>query len=231
MRNQSRGVNVRIASNPRRPPPSVSFSSISLTFSFLRLSNLILISLILFIRLSEPITECLANTTYIPPEGSNISAKLILESLLPRKTPPQDSTIHAAIRDFALACALLSSSSFKPLTQDYSDLLSWIPDHLSQLATSSFFDFSKAYVTVCCDKNSKRVAELGLNCDLVPQEKRLMVELMPEVLLFLKDRIKESSIDKSDETDEFSAASARVPVGFAIVAAYQLRWFVTQVLF
>ncbi|MCI67672.1 hypothetical protein A2U01_0088931, partial [Trifolium medium] len=35
--------------------------------------------------------------------------------------------------------------------------------------------------------------------------------------------------DKSDECDEFSAASARVPVGFAILAAYQFRWFVTQV--
>ncbi|KAL0003270.1 hypothetical protein SO802_017051, partial [Lithocarpus litseifolius] len=54
---------------------------------------------------------------------------------------------------------------------------------------------------------------------------------MPEVLPSLKERIKESSIDKSDEGgDKVSAASARVPVGFAIVAAYQFRWFVTQVL-
>lgn len=52
---------------------------------------------------------------------------------------------------------------------------------------------------------------------------------MPEVLPFLKERIKESSIDVSDETDEFSAATARVPVGFAILAAFQFRWFVTQV--
>lgn len=56
-----------------------------------------------------------------------------------------------------------------------------------------------------------------------------MLELMPEVLPFLKERIKESSIDVSDETDEFSAATARVPVGFAILAAFQFRWFVTQV--
>lgn len=60
-------------------------------------------------------------------------------------------------------------------------------------------------------------------------EKRLVLELMPEVLPFLKERIKESAIDKSDDSDEFSAASARVPVGFAIVAAFQFRWFVTQV--
>jgi hypothetical protein len=45
----------------------------------------------------------------------------------------------------------------------------------------------------------------------------------------LKERIKESSIDNSDEGHEVSAASARVPVGFAVVAAYQFRWVVTQV--
>ncbi|KAH0979644.1 hypothetical protein GBA52_006821 [Prunus armeniaca] len=52
---------------------------------------------------------------------------------------------------------------------------------------------------------------------------------MPEVLPLLKNRIKESSIDKSEDCDEVSAASARVPVGFAIAAAYQFRWFVTQI--
>lgn len=56
-----------------------------------------------------------------------------------------------------------------------------------------------------------------------------MLELMPEVLPLLKERIKESSIDNSDESDVFSAASARAPVGFAILAAFQFRWFVTQV--
>ena len=70
---------------------------------------------------------------------------------------------------------------------------------------------------------------MGLDCELVPPEKRLLIELLPEVVPFLKERVKESSVDKSDEFDEFSAASARVPVGFAILAAYQFRWFVTQV--
>lgn len=79
------------------------------------------------------------------------------------------------------------------------------------------------------EKNSKTIAELGLNCGSVPEEKKLMIELIPEILPLLKSRIKESSIDKSEDCDEFSAASARVPVGFAIVAAYQFRWFVTQV--
>lgn len=71
---------------------------------------------------------------------------------------------------------------------------------------------------------------MGLNRDVVPPQKRLLLELIPEVLPFLKERIKESSVDKSDESDEFSAASARVSVGFAILAAHQFRWFVTQVI-
>jgi hypothetical protein len=70
---------------------------------------------------------------------------------------------------------------------------------------------------------------LGFNSNLVPSQNRLLIELFPEVIPFLKERIKESSVDKSDECNEFSAASARVPVGFAILAAYQFRWFVTQV--
>lgn len=68
-----------------------------------------------------------------------------------------------------------------------------------------------------------------MDCGSVPEEKRLVMELMPEVLPLLKERIKESSIDMSADGDEVSAASARTPVGFAIVAAYQFRWFVTQV--
>lgn len=54
---------------------------------------------------------------------------------------------------------------------------------------------------------------------------------MPEIVLLLKEMIKESSIDKSDENDEVFAASARAPAGFAILAAYQFRWFVSEVFF
>ena len=53
--------------------------------------------------------------------------------------------------------------------------------------------------------------------------------MIPEIVPLLKEKIKESSIDKSDENDEVLAASARAPVGFAILAAYQFRWFVSQV--
>ncbi|KAK1378236.1 hypothetical protein POM88_024980 [Heracleum sosnowskyi] len=38
-------------------------------------------------------------------------------------------------------------------------------------------------------------------------------------------KVNESSVDKSDDADEISAASVRSLVAYAIVAAYQLRWF------
>ncbi|KAJ7964041.1 putative ARM repeat superfamily protein [Quillaja saponaria] len=183
----------------------------------------------ILLQLSEQITESLRCTAHTQPEGHNISVKAILDPLLPTKTSLNNLNIHASIKDFALACSLLSSASFKSLTNDYSGLLSCIPNHLSGLASSSLFQFSKSYLTAFGDRNSNKISELGLDWALVTEEKRLMVELMPEVLPLLKEKIKESSIDKSDESDEFSAASARAPVGFAIVAAYQFRWFVTQV--
>ncbi|XP_050250679.1 uncharacterized protein At2g39910 isoform X1 [Quercus robur] len=179
----------------------------------------------LLIQLSEPIAESLAKTNYAPPEGSQISVKALIEPLLPHKASPPNPNVDASIKDFALACALLSSSH-----SSTHDLFSWIPENLSTSANSAFRELSKAYCVAFGERNAKRIGELGLDCGSVPEEKRLVVELMPEVMPLLKERIKESSIDKSDEAgDEVSAASARVPVGFAIVAAYQFRWFATQV--
>ncbi|GLT93009.1 hypothetical protein SLE2022_108160 [Rubroshorea leprosula] len=129
-------------------------------------------------------------------------------------TPPDGATVSvkpilesllsnkSSVKDFALASALLSSSRFSA-----HELLSWIPEHLSIAADAAFRELSGAY----------------------GDESGLAVKLMPQVLPLLKDTIKESSIDNSDENDEVFAASARVPVGFAIVAAYQFRWFVAQV--
>lgn len=68
--------------------------------------------------------------------------------------------------------------------------------------------------------------ELELDLKFVSEEKRLVIEYMPQILPLLKDKIKESSIGTADD---ISAASAGVPVAYAIVAAYQLRWLVTQV--
>ncbi|CAI8595476.1 unnamed protein product [Vicia faba] len=172
------------------------------------------------LRLSNSIVNSLAATPYNSHKTSNISVKAFLEPLL----TSTNSTINASIKDFALACALLSSS-----THANSEFLSWIPDHLSSLAIASFFELSQAYLTVFDDRNSQKVEEFGLDCNLVPVQKRLLLELLPEVLPFLKDGIKESAIDKSEESDEFSAASSIFPVRFAILTAHQLRWFVTQI--
>ncbi|KAK7840330.1 uncharacterized protein CFP56_016807 [Quercus suber] len=161
----------------------------------------------LLIQLSEPIAESLAKTNYAPPEGSQISVKALIEPLLPHKASPPNPNVDASIKDFALACSLLSSSH-----SSTHDLLSWIPENLSTSANSAFRELSKAYCVAFGERNAKRIAELGLDCGSVPEEQRLVVELMPEVMPLLKERIEESSIDKSDEGgDEVSAASARVP--------------------
>ncbi|CAI0411050.1 unnamed protein product [Linum tenue] len=156
-------------------------------------------------QLSESLLAHLSTTPYAPPEGSAVSVKFVLQSLLRNPSSGAgESQLQESIRNFVLASALLSASE-----SSTHELLSWIPRQLAAAAAASFRDLSDVY----CHGN----------------DKRLVAELAPEVLLLLKDRIKESSIDKGTDGDEVSAASARVPVGFAILAAYQLRWFVTQI--
>ncbi|XVE69341.1 hypothetical protein DITRI_Ditri09bG0145000 [Diplodiscus trichospermus] len=150
-------------------------------------------------QLTKPILDLLSKTPYTPQEATKISPKSTLESLLSN---------NPSFIDFSLACALLSSAR-----SSTHELLTWIPGHLSTAAETAFYELSKAY-----------------NEALPGDEKRnLARELMPETVPLLKEKIKESSIDKSDENDELFAASARTPVGFAILAAYQFRWFVSQV--
>ncbi|KAF5736603.1 hypothetical protein HS088_TW14G00748 [Tripterygium wilfordii] len=181
------------------------------------------------VQLKEPILDSLARTNYTPPESTNVSVKSTLDSLLSGKIPNPKSDIpehqlFTSITNFSLACALLASSQ-----SSGHELLSWIPKNLSILAENAFDELSRAYVGVLGERNEKKIGDLGLECELISVEKRLVVELMPEVFPLLKERIKESSIDKSDEGDHFSAASAKAPVGYAVLAAYQFRWFVTQV--
>ncbi|XP_030469478.1 uncharacterized protein At2g39910 [Syzygium oleosum] len=183
------------------------------------------------LQLSDSILSSLSRTRGdAPPESSGVSVKSVLESLLRRETAVQSPSIderklRASVRDLALACALLVAARCSK-----HDSLSWIVRDLSALADSAFGDLAKAYADYFGEDSAKRADELGIDYGFgVPAEKRLVIELMPEVLPLLKERIKESSIDKSDESDEAFAASAKVPVGYAIVAAYQLRWFVTQV--
>ncbi|GAB4831872.1 hypothetical protein Ancab_005887 [Ancistrocladus abbreviatus] len=178
----------------------------------------------------EPVRQLISQTNYTPPPDSNhVSVKSHLLSLLP---PPitsssnqELSNLRAQLRDFSLCCALLSSA-----VSSTSLHLSWIPKELSFAANSAFRGLSEAvYGDMECGQ-SKKVAEFGVELSSVmEEEQKLVIELLPEVLPLIKDRIKESSIDMSDDADDISAASARAPLAYAVVAAYQLQWFVTQV--
>ena len=164
-----------------------------------------------------------------------MSVKSMLESLLPRKTSISNRTegrritedqIQCEIKDFSLCCAALASAKGSNHAS-----LSWIPKDLSVTAVSAFEELSKAFSANLNAGKSTRIVELGVDCSLVSDDKKLVVELMPLVMPLLKSSIKESSIDHLDDCDEVSAASARAPLAYAVVAAYQLRWFVTQVCF
>ncbi|XP_058181859.1 uncharacterized protein At2g39910 [Rhododendron vialii] len=177
------------------------------------------------IELSEPIRESLSKAHYTPPEASNASVKSLLQSLLPQANSlPNPTTSLSEINDFTLCCAALSSSA-----DATSDHLSWIPTSLSVSANSAFRTLSKAFSDGLGQGVGTKIGELGLDSGLLKEEEKLVVELMGEVLPLLKERIKESSIGKGDDGDEISAAVARTPVAYAVVAAYQFRWFVTQV--
>lgn len=107
-----------------------------------------------------------------------------------------------------------------------------MPGSLAIRAASAFKELCRAYYDDCTHaKCLVKVGELEVDLSgVVESEKKLLMELMPEVLPSLKDTIKESAIDMSDENDGISAASARVPVAYAVLAASQFRWFVTQVI-
>ncbi|CAN0909632.1 Uncharacterized protein At2g39910 [Linum grandiflorum] len=159
-------------------------------------------------ELSESLLKHLSGTPYSQPEGTPVSAKSFIDSLLrePAAVPAAvtEPQLHESIRNLALASALLAASQ-----SSAHELLSWVPSELAAAAAAAFQSLSVIY--------HERY------------EKSLVVDLAPEVLILLKDKIKESSIDKGTDGDEVSAASARVPVGFAILAAYQLRWFITKI--
>ncbi|CAL5404606.1 unnamed protein product [Camellia sinensis] len=181
------------------------------------------------IQLSEPIRQSLLKAQYNPPEASNVSVKSMLESLLPQTNSPSnpdfsEAEIRSKLKDFGLCCAALASSAGSTYDQ-----LSWIPNSLSLDADSAFRYLSKAFSGCLKQGVSTKIGELDFDLRLMSDEKKLAAELMVQVLPSLKASIKESSIDKSEDGDEVSAAVARSPVAHAIVAAYQFRWFVTQV--
>ncbi|KAL8093565.1 uncharacterized protein At2g39910 [Apium graveolens] len=177
--------------------------------------------------LSGQVRDSISKTKYKPPEGSNVSIKSTLESLLPQNDTDLDTSetlLRIKIRDFSLVCATLASSQVST-----SEHLLWIPKSLAIAASSAFRELAKAFGSTYNVESFKNISELSLDFSLLSDEQKLVIELMPQVMPLLKEKVNESSIDKSDEADEISAASARAPVAYAIVAAYQLRWFVTQV--
>ncbi|KAL1535551.1 hypothetical protein AAHA92_28315 [Salvia divinorum] len=177
------------------------------------------------IRLSESLKESLLKTHYSPPESyATFSVKSELVSLLPETTIP-DAALPTKIKDFALCCAALVSAS-----SSTSQHLSWIPSSLSTRAASALEEFSNAYYGDDDDDSHAKCSTKGVALrGAADNGKKLLIELMPELLPLLKDRIKESAIDATDENDGVSAASARAPVASAVLAAYQLRWIVGQV--
>lgn len=157
----------------------------------------------LIIRLSEPIQHALSPTPYKPPESSNISIKTLLQSYLPN-TQQKDSTFESILTNFILLCAALCSSQ----TSTY-DQLTWVPVSLSDAANEAFRELRKGYFE--------------------DEGKDVVVEMMVKVLGVVKMRIKESGIGEDEDGGEVGANSARVPVAYAIVAAYQFKWLLTQV--
>ncbi|KAL7146863.1 hypothetical protein ABFS83_06G070600 [Erythranthe nasuta] len=178
------------------------------------------------IQLSKPLRESLRKTPYYPPESNaDVSIKSFLISLLPDLSI-SESDVRTKIKDFALCCAALASAP-----NATTEHLSWIPNSLSLSAVSAFEEFAKLYCDDSMHANCLMKVD-GLELDLsgvTESGKRLVVDLMPDILTMLKGSVKESAIDASDESDGVSAASARAPVAYAILAAYQFRWFVAQV--
>ncbi|KAK4773416.1 hypothetical protein SAY87_028435 [Trapa incisa] len=185
------------------------------------------------VQSSEAILESLSRISYTPPpQGLDFSVKSALELLLSHCTVANssvstgtDDRLFTSIKDFTLACALLAAAE-----SSSHDSLSWISRSLSLAASSALGDLSRVYISFFSERNEKILAELGVNSVVIPYEvTRLVIEFLPSVLPSLKNTIKEGLIDKLDDEGEVSSASARVPVGHAIMAAYQFRWIVTQV--
>ncbi|XP_010508949.1 PREDICTED: uncharacterized protein At2g39910-like [Camelina sativa] len=112
---------------------------------------------------------------------------------------PNTSSLHQVNEEESIKNLALACALLSSSRSSTHELLSWIPDNLSAIGESTF----REIVSV--------------------------IELLPIVLPELKDGIEKSSLGKSSDAEDVVAAMARTPVGYAIIAAHQLRWFVTQV--
>ncbi|KAH7688124.1 Armadillo-like helical-containing protein [Dioscorea alata] len=158
----------------------------------------------LLLRLSSPILESLSQTPYSPPEGSAVSVKSLLEGLLRHLDQVPEDEFRLEIRDFILCCAAMAASEGVESPAVY-----WVPAELANAARSALREMAVA---------------VGLN-----SEREMVAEMIPEVVVQLKGVIKESCVDP--ESVEVVAASAKAPVAYAVLAAHQFRWLVSQILF
>ncbi|XP_065008335.1 uncharacterized protein At2g39910-like isoform X1 [Musa acuminata AAA Group] len=156
----------------------------------------------LLLRLSESIRETLSRTPYAPPEGASVSIKSLVESLLPSGDREAQEGFRKEVRDFFLCCAALAAAE-----GDESPTLFWVTKDLIFASKSALRELSRAAS--------------------FESEQQMVIGLLPDVLPALKGVIKESCVDTEEE--EVIAASAKAPVGYAIVAAHQFRWLVSQV--
>lgn len=155
-------------------------------------------------RLSEPIRETLSRTLYAPPVGSDVSIKLILDSLLPCEGEPPVEGFAKEVTNFVLCCAALAAAE-----GDDSPTLFWVTKDLILAAKLSLRELSRAVS--------------------YESEREMLVELMPDVLSVVKGVIRESCVDTKSE--DIIASSAKTPVDYAIIATHQFRWLVSQVCF
>ncbi|KAJ4792341.1 ARM repeat superfamily protein [Rhynchospora pubera] len=156
----------------------------------------------LLLRLSSQVSETLEATPYIPPESSSPSIKAFLQSLLPSNATPSPSNNKEHIKNFFLCLATIESAS------DFgeSPTLGWISTNLISSAKSALQQFRDA----------------GLYGSVGEMVADLFAEIVPD----LKRVIKETCADTENEEE---ITTNNVPVGYSILAAYQFRWMVSQV--
>ncbi|XP_031501320.1 uncharacterized protein At2g39910 isoform X2 [Nymphaea colorata] len=126
------------------------------------------------------------------------------------------------IRDFYLCCsALASADGGKDPT------MSWVPKALASLAFQAIRELSRA---IFCDLDQsirRTITKLNDEFLLVPNEDKLVLEMMPIVFPMMKHVISDSLIDAMEDTVVDSCA--RASVGSAIVASHCLRWSIERV--
>ncbi|KAL5223531.1 hypothetical protein ABZP36_010170 [Zizania latifolia] len=154
------------------------------------------------LRIAAPLRESLAAAPYAPPEGSSISIKSLLASVLPspssQQPPPAGGTRKEAA-DLLLFCAAARAASPEH------PALHWVPVALSDAAAASMEEMAAA----------GGWGDAG----------EMVGAMMPEVVPPLKDVVKSTCLDTENE----EIGMAKPPKEHAIVAAHQFRWLVSQV--